>query len=326
VLNVHAYIALDFRVSLFFLNLIKLPAVPMQASPNSLFEQKPFELGAWAILMVIGSIRILKDIVQDLFVNQPTLTNLSIDVPLLVVFLLLIFWVTRGKLKTMPLWVGLILLLLTTWSFVRLGGVAGSSEYNFMALGVMFTLCYKDRDLIIVIAALFAINVFVYVDQVQEGRITSLLFKARTDSYDSFYTSMTLICVVLLYFKEMLKVETSQVRHVRELLSTQRSLIRKQHEDLVRQQAVLFEATRRLHHDVQSYDDDIRGQNEAISNYIYLSTQNLRISMSRIKSIPSTFPNAGGLDVNLKEQIDALTLVVANLISDLEKPGDDHLN
>jgi hypothetical protein len=298
----------------------------MQASSNLSFEQKPFELGAWAILTVIGCIRILKDILQDLFVKQSTITNLSIDVPLLIVFLLLLFLLISGKLTTVPLWVGFILLLLTTWSFIRLGGVGGSSEYNFMALGVMFTLCYKGRDLVIIIAALFAIIAFVYFDQMQDGRITTLLFKMRSDSYDSFYTSMTVICVVLLYFKEMLKVETSHVRHVRELLGTQRSLIRKQHEDLIHQQTILFEATRRLHHDVELYDDAIRGQNEAINNYVYLSTQNLRISMSRIKSIPSTFPNAGGLDTSLKEQIDALTLVVANLIADLEKPGDDHLN
>jgi len=298
----------------------------MQAPPSPLFEKKPFEIGAWGILTSIGCLRILKDIVQDLFLNKNTLTNLYIDVPLLTVFLLLLFGIVRGKLKAVPLWTGFLLLLLTSWSFVRLGGVAGSSEYNFMALGAMFALCYRGRDLIIITSALFIINVFVYVDQAQHGRITSLLFKVATNSYDSFYTSMAVICLVLLYFKEMLKVETSQVRHVRELLGSQRSLISKQHDDLVQQQSVLVEATRRLHHDVQLYDDDIRGQNEAINNYIYLSTQNLRISMSRMKSIQGSFPNDGGLDDNLKQQIDALNLVVATLITDLEKSGHDNFN
>ena len=298
----------------------------MQLPANPSLEQKPFELSAWAILTGLGCIRMLKDILHDLFVSGESLTNLYIDVPLLVAFLLLLLWILRGKLKAVPLWLGYILLLLTTWSFIRLGGVAGSSEYNFMALAVMFTLCYRGRDLIIIILSLFLVIIFAHLDEMQNGRITTLLFKTKTDSYDSFYTSVASIGVVLLYFKDMLKVETSQMRHVRELLGRQRSLILKQHEDLLQQQSILFEATKRLHRDVQVYDDDIRGQDEALNNYIYLSTQNLRLSMSRMKSVPATFSNAKGLDNNLKEQIDELNLVVANLITDLDKPNHDRLH
>ncbi|HTF21845.1 MAG TPA: hypothetical protein VK658_27385 [Chryseolinea sp.] len=298
----------------------------MQAPTNPTLEEKPFELSTWAILTTIGCVRILKDILQDLFMAQRSQNNLLIDVPLLLVFLLLLFLILKGSLRAVPLWVGIVLLLLTTWSFIRLGGVEGSSEYNFMALAVMFTLCYRGRDLTIIVSALFLCIVIANVDQMQHGRITIWLFKAATDSYDSFYTSVIVIGIVLLYFKEMLKVETSKVRHVRKLLGNQRSLIRKQHEELLQQQAILYEVTKRLGQDVKLYEDVIREQDETINNYIFLSTQNLRLSISHMKSIPSALPDSESLANSLKEEINALNLVVANLITDLENPSHDHLN
>jgi hypothetical protein len=298
----------------------------MQVPATTSLEQKPFELSAWAILTTIGCVRILKDILQDLFITKNTPTNLLIDIPLLVVFLILLFLILKGTLKAVPLWAGFVLLMLTVWSFVRLGGVEGSSEYNVMALGVMFTLCYRGRDLAIIVLALFVMIVFANVDQVQHGRITEWLHRVTSNSYDSFYTSVIVIGVVLLYFKEMLKVETSKIRHVRELLGTQRTLIKNQHEELLHQQAILFDATKRLDQDVQLYDDVIREQNEAINDYIYLSTQNLRLSISRMKSVPNALSDSEGLAYSLKEEIHALNTVVANLITDLEKPSHDHLN
>src|SRR5690606_32466154 len=134
--------------------------------------ERPFELSTWAILTAIGCARILKDIVQDLFMPEQAMTNLLIDVPLLIVFLILLILLLIGRLKTVPLWVGLLLLVLTTWSFIRLGGVEGSSEYNFMALAMMFTLCYQGRDLAIIITTLFLFIIIANVDQMQQGRIT----------------------------------------------------------------------------------------------------------------------------------------------------------
>ena len=298
----------------------------MQVPVNSSLEQKPFELSAWAILTIIGCVRMLKDILQDLFIPQNSLTNLSVDIPLLIVFLVLLFLILKGTLKAVPLWAGFVLLFLTTWSFIRLGGVEGSSEYNIMALGVMFTLCYRGRSLAIIVSALFIVIVFANLDQVQHGRITSWIYGSTSNGYDSFYTTLIAIGVVLLYFKEMLKVETSKMRHVRDLLGGQRTLIRNQHEELLHQQAILSEANKRLDLDVQEYDDVIREQNAALDNYIYLSTQNLRLSISRMTSVPSKLPEAEGLTNSLKEEIRALNLVVANLITELEKPSHDHLN
>lgn len=298
----------------------------MQAPTSPLVEQKHFELNAWAILTSIGCIRILKDIVHDLLADQGTLTNLYIDVPLLSVFLLLLILIVRRKLSDVPLWVGFVLLLFCTWSFVRLGGVQGSSEYNFMALGVMFTLCYRGRDLLILVTLLFLAIIFANVDQMQHGRITQLLFRSTTHSYDSFYTSLISIGIVLLYFKNMLKDQTNKVRHSRELLSGQRSLIRQQHMDMLQQQTTLLEVTKRLHKDVQLYDDDIREQDKAIQNYIYLATQNLRLSMSRMDSVPDSFSKIDGLDKRLKEQIDALNVVVTSLITDLENTENDRIH
>jgi hypothetical protein len=290
------------------------------------FEEKPFELNAWALLTAIGAVRILKDILQDLFIQNPSQTNLLIDVPLLTVFLLLLFLILKNKITTVPLWVGVVLLLLTSWSFIRLGGVEGSSEYNFMALGVMFTLCYRGWNLTLILAALFTIIVLANIDQLLHGKITSALFQSATNSHDSFYTTLIVVGVVLLYFKQLLKEETSKVRHLRRLMTIRHSLIRKQHEELLQQKSILSEATRRLSQDVQQYDDVIKEQNKAISDYVYLSTQNLKLSMARLKSVPGSYADAEGFTGRLTEQIDQLNVVVANLIDDLEKPDHDHVN
>ncbi|MEJ1237171.1 hypothetical protein WBG78_03520 [Chryseolinea sp. T2] len=293
---------------------------------NPLREEKPFEINAWAIITSIGCARMLKDIIQDLFLKQHSPTNLLIDVPVLAVFIMLLVFILRGQIKTVPLWVGFVLLIFAAWSFIRLGGVEGSSEYNFMALGVAFALCYRGKELVIILSSLFVVIVFINLDQMVQGRITTSLFRAATHSYDSYFTSMFAICVVLLIFKGMLKRETRKVRQARELIAAQHALIRRQHEELRRHRMVLVEATRRLHEDVQGYDDDIRGQDEALNNYIYLSTQNLRLSMSRMKSAPGALLNSRGLTDNLKDQIDELNLVVANLITNLEKTDHDHRN
>ena len=290
------------------------------------FDDKPFELNAWALLTAIGGVRILKDIVQDLFLPDKALTNLLIDVPLLIVFLLLLLLILKNKITTVPLWVGFVLLLLTSWSFIRLGGVEGSSEYNFMALGVMFTLCYRGWNLTLILAALCTIIVLANIDQLLHGRITSTLFRATTHSHDTFYTTIVVVGIVLLYFKHLLKEETSKVRHLRRLMTLRHSLIRKQHEELRQQKSILSEATRRLHQDVQKYDDVIKEQNKAISDYVFLSTQNLKLSMARLKSVPGSYPDAEGFTGQLTEQIDQLNVVVANLINDLEKPDHDHFN
>lgn len=285
-------------------------------------DEKPFELSAWALLTGIGAVRILKDIVQDLFREDQRDTSLLTDVPLLLVFLFLLYLIIRNKITVVPVWVGIVLLLLTTWSFIRLGGVEGSSEYNFMALAVMYTLCYRGRDLTFILIALFGIIILVNIDQLQHGRITERLQQRTTYSHDTFYTTLTVIGVVLLYFKELLKVETSKVRDLRRLMTRRHSLIRKQHEELRQQKLILLEATRRLREDVKDYDDIIKQQNQALHDFIYLSTQNLRLSMARMQSVPGALPKSEGLTHRLTEQIVQLKGVVSRLIVELDQ--SDH--
>jgi len=279
-----------------------------------------FELHAWAILTAIGAARILKDILQDLLLADEQSSNLLVDVPLLLVFVVLFMLIVKNKITTVPIWVGVTLLLLASWSFARLGGVAGSSEYNFMALTVMFTLCYRGWNLNLLLVGMFAIMLFVSIDQLQQGRITSALFQMTTHGQDSYYTTIVVVTIVLLYFKRLLIQETSKVRHLRRLMTVRHSLIKNQHEELVRQKAILSDATRRLSRDVQQYDDVIREQDKAIADYVYLSTQTLKWSMARLASVPS-LPDSNGFTERLAEQIDQLNDVVGGLIHDLEKPN-----
>lgn len=283
-------------------------------------EERSFEMSGLALLSALAGLRILKDILQDIFGKNQTDLTLLIDIPLLIVFILLFILAITAKVKTVPLAIGFLLVVLTTWSYITLGGVEGTSEYNFMGLAVMITLCYRKRRLIIVLTAMFAAIAMVNIAQLMHWPI-GFPGRRMTSSHDSFFSTLITVGIALLYFKLLLKVETSKISYVRELLRSHWTQIRRRRDELFQQQALLLEVTRRLHDDVHSYDDDIREQNESIRDYVYLSTQNLRLSLSQMTAVPGTLSVETHLADRLNEQLLELNGVVDNLITELEKSG-----
>lgn len=281
-------------------------------------QTKPFELQVWIVITAIASARTLKSVVQG-FVNPINTISLTIDGLVLVVFLTLLFLLLFEKIKHLPIAGAILLLGLLILSYIRHGGVMGTTEYNLMALGVLFVLAYQGQQLVFLIALSFLLIITANLDLRYEGWLTQHFFQRNSTSLDNYFTTFVALVVLMLYFKYALVKESERVMNSRKKLRRQVTTIRRQNEELKEQQKLLHSMNNRLKEEIKNQDNQINHQNKAIEDYLWLSTESLQLSLQRIMANARDLRGNDVLEIKLNDQIAELSTVVDNLQKDLKR-------
>ena len=281
-------------------------------------QERPFELQVWIVITAIGALRTLKAVLQDL-ANAGSIASLAVDSFILVVFVTVCLSIYRGKIRHVPMAVAIILMVLLTVSFIRLGGVRGTSEYNIMALSILFVLAYRQRSLIWILALYFIFILAASVDLRMQGWMTQYLFKKISTGLDPYFTTLLTLLAFFMYFKYALVRESNRLLELRAKHGQQIGTIRTQHRELEGQQQLLHGINARLKDEINRRTREIVNQNKAIQDFIWLSTESLRMPLQRITTLADDLPEDNFLESQLKEQVAELRLVIHSLREELKQ-------
>lgn len=286
--------------------------------PFLILQGKKFEMQVWLVTTVIAAARTFKAVVQDL-IGEINPTILVIDVFILVVFLALSVLIYQNKISRVPVVAGLILLALVITSYIQFGGVAGTTEYNLMGLGVLFVLVYDKRPLLWLMIIYFVCILIANLDLRANGWMSSYLLSHYSTRLDNFFTTLIAVAILILFFKNALLAESRRMLELRAKLGSQIRAVRRQHQQLEIQKLELQEANANLELEIKKHTQHIVFQNKAIEDYIRLSTQSLNSPLQNIASETETLRENSFLEEQLKIQVAELNSVVSNLKEELKR-------
>lgn len=285
-------------------------------------QEKPFESQVWIVITAIGALRTLKSVIQGL-VQGGSILSLAIDALILLIFVAACFLIYHEKIRQVPLVVALLLLVLLTASFVRLGGIGGTSEYNLMALSILFVMAYEGRSLLLILALYFLAILTASIDLHMQGWMTRQFFHKTSTSLDVYFTITLTLLAIFLYFKNALVSESSRILQLRGKLDRRIGTIRNQHRELEGQQRLLHGINSRLKDEITRHSEEIVTKNKAIQDFIWLSTESLHIPLQRITFIARDLPDDDFLESELKKQVAELRLVIHSLREELKQHERD---
>jgi len=280
-------------------------------------QAKPFELQVWFVVMAIAGLRTLKSVVQHVASSKINTTGLVIDISILLIFCGLALLIYFRKIPRVPLIVGVILLILLIFSYVQFGGVMGTTEFNLMGLGVLFALAYNRKELAVVMALYIVLILVANVDLRFNGWLTRSFYKGVSTSLDNYLTTLLTLLLIIIYFKKALTQESNRITELRKRLSEQMKTIVSQKKELEVKKQFLHEANARLEEEIRNHSHEIVRQNNAMKDYIWLSTESLQMPLKRISARVTDLRENSILETILKEQVGELNGVVENLKRDL---------
>ncbi|HEX6226300.1 MAG TPA: hypothetical protein VFZ52_17900 [Chryseolinea sp.] len=280
---------------------------------------KPFQLQVWFVVMAIAGLRTLKSVVQDLSGPVINTKGLAIDLLILAIFCGLALLIYFKKIPRIPLVVGVALLILLILSYVQFGGVMGMSEFNLMGVGVLFALAYNRKELVIIMSLYLLLIIIANLDLRFNGWLTRSFFKDTSTGVDNYLTTTLTLTLIILYFKKALVAESNRITQLRKKLSEQMKMIGRQKRELESKKHFLHEVNSRLQMEIQSHANEIGRQNNAMKDYIWLSTESLQMPLKQISESADKLSHTSDLEKILKEQVIELNTIVESLKRDLIK-------
>ena len=287
-------------------------------------QAKPFELQVWFVVMAIAGLRTLKSVVQHVASSKINPTGLVIDVSILLIFCGLAVLIYFRKIPRVPLIVGVILLILLIFSYVQFGGVMGTTEFNLMGLGVLFALAYNRKEFAVIMTLYIMLILVANLDLRFNGWLTRSFYKGLSTSLDNYLTTLLTLLLIIIYFKKALTQESNRITELRKRLSEQMKTIVSQKNELEVKKQFLHEANARLEEEIRNHSDQIVRQNNAMKDYIWLSTESLQMPLKRISARVTDLRENSILETILKEQVGELNGVVENLKRDLTQHQSTH--
>lgn len=284
-------------------------------------RHKDFELQVWFVTMAIAAARTLKAVVQDLTGSiNPGI--LSTDVLILCTFCILGILIYLDRITRVPTVAGPILLALLIFSYVQFDGILGRTEYNLMALGMLFVLVYDYRTLrwlmALYLVAIIGANYYLRA----QGPMEPMPPGAASGPLDNFFTTLLAVLVLVLYFKDALIEESRRILHLREELGRKVDTITLQHQELEMRKRQLHEANANLQAQIQKHTQQIVRQNKAIEDYMRLSSESLGEPLRQIMTETNGLGDESFLERQLKQEVSELHVIVHTLREDLRRHGD----
>ena len=281
------------------------------------FIEKPFELQVWLIITILAGLRTLKAVVQDILSESHNIT-LLVDVSILTLIFLVFYLIISDRVRTVSVFIGILLTLLIMISYVQFGGIRGASEYNLLGMAVILSMGYSGKRLFTALIIFLLLTVYSTIDLYFSGPLANLFFKSNTTSLDNYFSTTITLVILMLYFKNLLVSESRRIREAREQLSQQNKLIRKKNEELEKQQPILQLAIEELDIEIGKHTRQIVSQDKALEEYIILSTQLIRTPFESIKKNQDELDGSENLLGLLKNQIEELDKVILDLSNKIE--------
>lgn len=278
-------------------------------------QARPFEQQVWLVVTAVAGLRSLKAVVQDILNGSKGV--LLIDIFILTTFCAVFLAIYFERIKRIPTVVGIILLLLLIVSYIQFGGVAGTSEYNLMALGVLFALAYNRKELIWMMSVYVVIVVAANLDIRMQGYMSSLFFKNVSSGLDTYFTTLITLLILMFYFKKALINESARVMELRKELGDRIKIIERQNNELKEQQHLLQKINKRLEREIKNHNTQINHQDRAIRDFIWLSTESLEMPLQRIVTNLEDLNENDAMETQLKGQVSELRSVIQNLKQEL---------
>lgn len=271
-----------------------------------------FELQIWFLIAALTGLRTLKAVVQDLLTNlNPVI--LTVDLSIFVISLVVLYLIIRGTIGTVPSFVGISLTVLVMFSYLQFGGITGTSEYNLLGLTTILALGYTGRRLFTILLIYSILLIYTSMDIFIEGPLFNFFLKGTSSDLDNFFTSLTTMVILMLYFKNLLVLENKRIWEVRGQINRQNKIIREKNAELEDQQGLIEQSIQELDQEINKHTKHLVAQNKALEEYMILSTQLIHPPFDRINKEQNKINEPGILMELLKKEIHSLDSVIGDL-------------
>lgn len=287
------------------------------ASYRKIF-QSPYESQVMQLIGLIGLLRVVVAIVQDLRNPIISTTELVTDSCILLVFLVLCLFALRLRVEKIPLVFGIVLTALLAINFLQFGGVSGYTEFNFIVGIVLLVLLYTDGKKIVLVVCMLSLLAILLVLIYTNHAIYQMIFIKQQYNPEDFVYSLIGLSVLTFYLKYSMDMERNHLLTQKYSLQTAVAKTTEQHALFINQQKQLQHAQQKLEAEVHSRTQLLQNQNNAIEQYIQYNTTELKEPLERLKQSLSQLQQAGMLSNLLHMSVAELEGVTTTIATSLE--------
>lgn len=281
------------------------------------YLQKEFQIQIWIAAMLVGSIQMLFILGTILITSDPKLIDVGTFGLLLIIFTSVGFMMYKGYITKVPLIFPIVLLLIELGSFFQYGGSKGTIDFNLLAVSVFFVSVTTKKWRYWGIVFLTILIIWATIDTQLHGWMTTLLHERTTTSLNNYIFSLLAIVAYIACYKMVLIHENKRLNKLKSTLEQRHEEIKIQKEKLLAQQDMLIRSNDDIEQIIQKKTQRLHSQNQAIEEYISLSTKALHKPLNELLDEASKTSFEGPLEEQLNLSILELNEVVHKLKKDL---------
>src|SRR5690606_31276545 len=120
---------------------------------------------------------------------------------------------------------------------------------------------------------------------------------------DNFFTTLLAVLILILYFKDALIRESRRILQLRKELGRKVDIITLQHQELEKRKRQLHEANAMLQAQIHEHTQQIVRQNQAIEDYMRLSSESLTEPLRNIMAETVNLGEDTFLERQLKQEV-----------------------
>ncbi len=234
---------------------------------NNLRFGNSFELEVWFVASTIAFIRGFAGIILSISSRQVYGIELLVDVLLTLGFAAAAFLIATNKVSRIHPAILISLTILLAINFLQFGGVAGSTEYNLLGLGVFVVLACDNNSIKYVLPTYIVISLTVLIDGYLEGVLTQVLFLEKLQGAEDFYYTSAAIVILIVFYKYALIRESSKLLAAKEDLGSQLAIVKKKWEELSDQNDEIKASTKEINKEFVQQTKVLIDHNDSIADF-----------------------------------------------------------
>lgn len=243
------------------------------------FNHLPYNSQVIFLICGFGVVRLLLETVMDLSASR--LDGLVLDILLFALLLAFMFRGWKQSFANISTLFGIFISLILAYNFLRFGGAAGHSKFNYYAGLYLITMVYTHRALYITLGFNLGLLIIILtMDQVAPGWMVAQSEPAlRTDA---FWLTLVMITFFTFYLKELTVAQGNRLSSLNNKMADQIREVRKINTELEASNAELLNIQSNLENEVNKRSEMLRQKNQSIESFIHVNTSDLIVAVDKL--------------------------------------------
>lgn len=280
-----------------------------------------FELEVWFVASTIAFLRGSAGIILSISSRDVYGIELLVDVLLTLGFAAAAFSIAFKRVSRIHPAILISLTILLAINFLQFGGVAGSTEYNLLGLGVFIVLACDKKSIKYVLPTYVLLSLTVLLDGYFEGVLTQVLFLEKLQGTEDFYYTSAAIVVLILFYKYALIRESNRLISAKEDLATQLANVKQKWEKLSVQNDEIKASTKEINDEFVHQTKVLVNHNDSIADFAWNASDQIKPKLESLLAEVNEIDGHNILKKIIKDSAKDLQQVTEEISEQLKNYG-----